>query len=138
MQSYRWRPPIQPMPAHLPEGYVSVRAPQETSQEGLTKNPSQRWKGLREVNKGWRQPGLARQGLSPTQVGDGYGGESPQKGAGSVGEGREEEHGHCTPSTKRLGQEMASLGLALLLVPPTGYAHLGAQPGAWKLVGCNL
>lgn len=32
--------------------------------------------------------------------------------------GREEEHGHCTPSTKRPGQEVASLGPALLLVPP--------------------
>lgn len=54
-----------------------------------------------------------------------------------MGAGREEEHGHCTPSTKRPGQEVASLGPALLLVPPTGYAHPGAQPGAWKLVGCN-
>lgn len=67
------------MPARLPEGYVSVRAPRETSQEGLTRNPSQRREGLRDVNKGCRQPGLARQGLSQTQVGEGYGGESPRK-----------------------------------------------------------
>ena len=93
-------PAIQPMPTHLPEGYMSVRAPQETSQEGLTRSPSQRWEGLREVNKGCRQPGLARRGLSQTQVGEGDGGESPQKGAGSVSAG-ERKNTATTPPVGR-------------------------------------
>lgn len=126
-------PAIQPMPYRLPEGYVSVRAPQETSQEGLTRNPSQRREGLRDVNKGCRQPGLARQGLSQTQVREGYGGEFPRKEQDLWVRGERKNTATAPPARRGLDRKWPVLA-QLSCCAPHWLCPPGAQPGHGSLL----
>lgn len=127
-------PAIQPMPARLPEGYVSVRAPQETSQEGLTRNPSQRREGLRDVNKGCRQPGLARQGLSQTQVREGYGGEFPRKEQDLWVRGERKNTATAPPARRGLDRKWPVLAQLSCWCPPLAMPTRGPSQGHGSLL----